>query len=113
LGVNLPATAADGDSHTVTVQLFDSLGTPHNLDVTFTYDETNTEWDITIADPVLASDPTQVSGSVTAATRTISFAGDGTPASITAPPIEITWDDAVTTADDMLTASNTELNLDL
>lgn len=113
LGLNLPSTASDGESHGATVQIFDSLGNAHNLDVSFTYDEANTRWDIGVADPVLAADPTQTSGTVAAAARSITFGGDGTPQTIDADPIEIAWDDAVTTADDASAADGTAIALDL
>src|SRR3546814_2218688 len=35
LGVNLPSTADVGDRHFVTAQVFDSLGTAHDMDITF------------------------------------------------------------------------------
>ena len=88
LGLNLPSTAAVGDTHAATVQIFDSLGNPHNLEFTFTKTATNA-WDITVADPTLSSTGV-TSGTVTAAARSITFNGDGTPATITFPDIAIT-----------------------
>jgi len=88
LGINLPSTAAVTDTHSATVQIFDSLGNAHDLQIDFTKAATN-DWDITIQDPVLAGTAT-VSGTVTAAVRNMTFNGDGTPATITFPAIDIT-----------------------
>jgi len=90
IGLNLPSTAADTEAHTVTAQVFDSLGNAHDLAITFTYDAGTPEWDITVANPTLSATGA-ASGTVTAATRSITFNGDGTPAAITFPDIAITW----------------------
>lgn len=51
VGANLPATAAVGDNaNSITTQLFDSLGVPHNLSFTFVKKASN-EWDITVSPP--------------------------------------------------------------
>ncbi len=88
LGLNVPSSALVGDSFSSTVQIFDSLGNAHNLELIFQKAATNS-WDISVADPTLASTGA-TSGTVTPAVRTITFNGDGTPASITFPPIDIT-----------------------
>jgi flagellar hook protein FlgE len=88
LGLNLPSTAAVGDTHSSTIQIFDSLGNAHNLQIDFTKTATNA-WDITVNDPALASSGA-TSGTTTAAARSITFNGDGTPATITFPDIAIT-----------------------
>ena len=91
LRLNLPSTAANGDTYSATVQIFDSLGNPHNLQVDFVYDAATPQWDITVQDPTLVSTGA-VSGTVTApVARSISFNGDGTPNVITFPDIDITW----------------------
>ena len=92
LGMNLPSTAANGDTHSVTVQIFDSLGNASDLQVDFVYNDTTVppQWDINIQDPVLSATGA-VSGTVAAAARSIVFSGDGTPATITFPPVDITW----------------------
>ena len=92
-GANLPATAANGEVHSVSAQIFDSLGTPHNLQIDFTYDNVAVppEWDITVQDPTLASTGA-VSGTVTGpVARSVVFDGAGLPATITFPDIDITW----------------------
>lgn len=88
LGLNLPSSALVGDSHSATVQIFDSLGNAHNLEMIYTKTATNS-WDIAVADPTLASTGA-TTGTATPAARSITFNGDGTPASITFPPIDIT-----------------------
>ncbi|MHA1152076.1 MAG: flagellar hook-basal body complex protein [Alphaproteobacteria bacterium] len=80
--------AAPGSGRfSATVQIFDSLGNAHDLIVDFDKTATN-QWEILVNDPVLASSGV-TSGTVAAASRSITFNGDGTPASITFPPIAI------------------------
>ena len=90
LGLNLPSTAADGETHSVTVQVYDSLGNAHDLQMDFVYDLAALQWDIVLQDPTLSSTGV-VSGTVAAAARSITFNGDGTPNVITFPPIDIAW----------------------
>lgn len=102
LGLNLPSSALVGDNHSATIQIFDSLGNAHNLELIFQKAATNS-WDITVADPTLASSGA-TTGTVTPAARSITFNGDGTPASIIFPPIDITgW---TTGADNSSVAGN-------
>ncbi len=101
--LNLPSTAADGDTHSATVQVFDSLGNPHNLQIDFVYDAATPQWNITVQDPTLVSTGA-TSGTVTAAARSITFNGDGTPDVITFPDIDITW--TATTANPSTIAAN-------
>jgi flagellar hook protein FlgE len=104
LRLNLPSTAANGETHSATVQIFDSLGNAHNLQVDFVYDSVTPQWDITVQDPTLVSTGA-VSGTVTApVARSISFNGDGTPNVITFPDIDITW--TATTANPSTIAAN-------
>ncbi len=89
LGINLPSTALVAATHSATVQVFDSLGNPHDLQVDFVKAAANS-WTVNIQDPVLAGTAT-VSGTVTApVARSITFNGDGTPNVITLPNIDIT-----------------------
>lgn len=90
LGANLPSTAINGQAHTITTQIFDSLGNAHDLPVVFTYNSGVPQWDVTITNPTLSSTGV-ASGTVTAAVRSITFNGDGTPNTITFPNIAITW----------------------
>ncbi len=91
LGANLPSTAANGDTHSITAQVFDALGNAHNLQVDFVYDAATPEWDITVQNPVLASTGA-ASGTVAGPlARSIAFDGFGNPSAITFPDIDITW----------------------
>ncbi len=103
LGINLPATAINGETHSATVQILDSLGTAHDLQIDFVYDSATPEWDITVQNPTLSSTGA-ASGTVAAAARSISFDGNGTPAVITFPAIDITW--TATTANPSSIAAN-------
>ena len=85
IGVGAPVTGAIFSS---AVQIFDSLGNPHDLVIQYTKVDTNT-WSIDVQNPVLASTGV-TSGTVTSAVRSITFNGDGTPASIVFPPVAIT-----------------------
>lgn len=67
--LNLDAAAADGDTFDSTMTVYDSLGAPVELTFTFTYDQTNTEWDWTLA----SSDGTPAAGTG----GSISFDTDG------------------------------------
>ena len=110
LDFNLPssATVVPPTSHSVTIQIFDSLGNPHDLDVTFTKTGTNA-WSFAPSDP-------SISGVVTgtaAGAGTLTFASDGTPSAITvSTPFTVTgWttgaaDSAITL--DMGTAGTTD-----
>jgi len=80
--------AAPGSGRfSATMQIFDSLGNAHDLVVDFDKTATN-QWEILVSDPVLASTGV-TSGTVAAASRSITFNGDGTPAAITFPAVAI------------------------
>jgi len=79
LGANLPATAANGATETVTVKIFDSLGVEHNLQFTYTKQSANT-WRLTVQNPTDAISGT-TSGTVAfngGADLDVVFNGDGT-----------------------------------
>ncbi|NIR76357.1 MAG: flagellar hook-basal body complex protein [Gemmatimonadetes bacterium] len=95
----LGTEATDG-RYSATVQIFDSLGNAHDLVLEFDKVATNS-WEILVNDPVLASTGV-TSGTVTSATRSINFNGDGTPSAISFADIDITgW---TTGADDSTVA---------
>jgi flagellar hook protein FlgE len=78
-GLNLSATATNGDTHLTTAQIYDSLGIEHTVTLTFTKTANPLEWTVDV------SDPTQVGGGVSGTTtfnggapQTITFNGDGT-----------------------------------
>jgi flagellar hook protein FlgE len=80
-------TAPGGGRFAATVQIFDSLGNAHDLVIEFDKVATN-QWEILVNDPVLASTGVK-SGTAAAASRNITFNGDGTPSSITFPAVAI------------------------
>ncbi len=80
-------TAVTGAAFSSAVQIFDSLGNAHDLVIQYTKVGTNT-WNINVNDPVLASTGA-TSGTVAPVVRSITFNGDGTPATIVFPPITI------------------------
>ncbi len=84
-----PSTGAapGGGRFAAPVQIFDSLGNAHDLVIDFDKTATN-QWEILVSDPVLASTGVK-SGTVAAASRSITFSGDGTPSTITFPAIAI------------------------
>ena len=55
-GLNLDSDAANGDTFTSSITTYNSLGSEVILDVVFTYDEANTEWDWAVnVDPTTAT----------------------------------------------------------
>jgi flagellar hook protein FlgE len=81
-------TSLTGGKFSATVQIFDSLGNAHDVVMDFDKIATNA-WQIFVNDPVLALTGV-TSGTVTPASRSITFNGDGTPSAITFPPIAVT-----------------------
>lgn len=113
LGANLPSTAADGEQHSMTVQIFDVLGNAHNMTVDYVYNEADDAWDVTINQPELALDPGTPSGEFdsTAAgvpiTGQVAFNGDGSLASVDPALTDFTITDWTTGAND------SDIDLDL
>ncbi len=89
IGLNLPSTAAIGDTETLTIQVFDSLGNSHDVDLLYTKTGANA-WSIAPQNARLTSSGA-ASGTITSAAGSITFNGDGTPSAITMPDIDITW----------------------
>lgn len=79
LDLNLPSTAATGDSFTVTTQVFDSLGNAHDFDIDFTKSATVNNWTFAANDPTLQG----VATGTAAGAGTLVFNTDGTPNTIT------------------------------
>ena len=75
LGANLPATAEAGDDFVTNVQLFDSLGVPHDLAFTWTKSSLN-QWNLSIQAPTGSSSITidDASGAPYAAAGRLDFA---------------------------------------
>ena len=96
LSANLPADAAVNDTFTSSMTVFDSLGAPNSVQITWTKTATNT-WTAAFANPKPASDPTAAdTGTVNTAPITITFDSNGALAStVPAPPtLSITgWND--------------------
>lgn len=83
IGANLPATAAvtpgTGSAQTTNVQVFDSLGVPHDIEFLWTKTNIN-EWTVTVASAsgvgAIVEDPT---GTAAAFSQVITFDGLGNP----------------------------------
>lgn len=86
---NLPADAAATATFNTTIDLYDSLGGAHSMEITWTKTAEN-QWTANFADPVLASDSTSVSGDVSGGPITITFNPDGTLLSALPNPPAIT-----------------------
>ncbi|MBT5413836.1 MAG: flagellar hook protein FlgE [Rhodospirillaceae bacterium] len=86
---NLPATATTGDTHSVTAQIFDSLGAAHNLTLDFAKTATANQWTLSAGDPTLATDSATTTGTTTFGPSTVTFNGDGTLASVSATSLGI------------------------
>ncbi|MEQ8370337.1 MAG: flagellar hook-basal body complex protein, partial [Alphaproteobacteria bacterium] len=80
IDANLPSTAAVGDQHVVTVQVFDSLGNGNNVNLTFTKSATN-EWNITAPPPANAGtlSLTNSAGAVYHASGRLDFTANAAP----------------------------------
>jgi len=87
LGGNLDASAATGDVRDASITVYDSLGLPHELAVTFTKTATPNEWDFAIT----ATDATIVSGD----TGTVVFDANGALVSPASTPLVITPDNTL------------------
>lgn len=86
---NLPAEAATGDTFSTTMELYDSLGTAHSTEITWTKTGENT-WSAAFADPTLQSSSATTSGTIGGSPIAITFNDDGTLASTTPSPPTIT-----------------------
>lgn len=79
---NLPADAVEGDTFSTTVEIYDSLGSTHNMSVTWTKTGENT-WEMAFDDPTLNG---TTSGTVSTDAIEITFNSDGTLASTNPSP---------------------------
>ncbi|GEO80344.1 flagellar hook protein FlgE [Pararhodospirillum oryzae] len=97
---NLPVNAAVGDSVQASVEVFDSLGVAHTIDLTYTKTALN-EWTMVPSEPLYSSDGLTQSGTLSTASAAglvITFNGDGTlastapvDASMTSYSLDVTW----------------------
>jgi flagellar hook protein FlgE len=79
--LNLPADAATNATFTSSMQVYDSLGTSHSIQVTWTKTAANS-WTATPSDPTLSSDSSTKTGTASGSV-TITFNSDGSLASAT------------------------------
>ncbi|WP_123193322.1 flagellar hook protein FlgE [Pannonibacter phragmitetus] len=100
---NLPADAVEGDTFSTTVEIYDSLGSTHNMSVTWTKTGENT-WEMAFDDPTLNG---TTSGTVSTDAIEITFNSDGTLASTNPSPATLSVTGWTTGAAD------TEVTLDL
>jgi flagellar hook protein FlgE len=97
-GGNLNSLTEEGGSYSATVQIYDSLGAPHSLTVTFTKTENDGEWAWEASSPDAAPGSSVGSGTITfdafgnasVTTGTISLELDG--ANGASSPLDITLD---------------------
>jgi flagellar hook protein FlgE len=87
MSANLPAEADVGTVQTTTIEVYDSLGVAHNVEMSFTKTAANT-WDVSFANPTSTDDATTATGTAATTTFTLTFNDDGTLASAT-PALEL------------------------
>lgn len=94
IAANLPSDAAVGDTYTSSTEIYNSLGTGSDIEITWTKTASNT-WTAAFANPTLASDSSTTSGTVSSGSPvTITFNSDGTLASATPTTLAISgWTD--------------------
>lgn len=85
LGANLPSDAEVGDDFSYDVEVFDSLGNSHTVDVTWTKTADNT-WSMSAANPTLTANAATTSGTASGFPVTITFNSDGSLASTSPDP---------------------------
>jgi flagellar hook protein FlgE len=88
MSANVPADAAVGAALTTSMQMIDSLGVSHTVGQTWTKTADNT-WELTLSDPVLTSDGTTQSGTISGGPYTVVFNTDGSLGSVT-PALDFT-----------------------
>jgi flagellar hook protein FlgE len=93
--LNLPSDATSGSTFTSSMTVYDSLGNPSSIQVTWTKTATNT-WTGSFADPTSTSDTSTAIGNITSGSPvTLNFNSDGTLSSTSPSPasLGVTWDD--------------------
>ncbi|MCK9915622.1 flagellar hook protein FlgE [Microbacteriaceae bacterium K1510] len=96
---NLPADAATGATFTSDMSLYDSLGTAHSVEITWTKTGTNT-WTASFGNPTLSSDTSTTTGTVSSSAITVTFNSDGTLASTSPSPATLSITGWTTSAAD-------------
>lgn len=89
---NLPSDAAVGDTFNSSMSVYDSLGTAHSVEITWTKTADNA-WSASFADPTLSTDSSTTTGTVTSSEISITFNSDGTLASTSPSPATLTIGD--------------------
>jgi flagellar hook protein FlgE len=96
VSANLPADAAVGATFNSSMTVYDSLGTPNSVQITWTKTATNT-WTAGFGNPKPASDPTAADNGTTSTTPiTVTFNSDGSLAGSAPSPATLTiggWTD--------------------
>lgn len=109
---NLPADAAIGDSFSIDVEVFDSLGTSHTITYNYTKTAAN-EWELDYSDPVLTSDGTTVTGTVAGGPLTINFDSNGKLLSVMDGALDVTNNATLTVTGWTTGASDSTIVTDL
>jgi flagellar hook protein FlgE len=104
--LNLPADATDntsatstptsGSTFTSSMTVYDSLGNPASIEVTWTKSSTTNQWSATFADPTSTSDTSTTTGTITSGSPvTLTFGTDGTLSSTSPSPatLGVSWND--------------------
>jgi len=89
LTANLPADATTLSTFTTASEIFDSLGISSTINQTWTKTGANT-WTVDLADPYLTSDSSVSTGTTSPSTLTLTFNNDGSFASTTPDPLDVT-----------------------
>ena len=83
LGLNLPASAAAGDTETTNVTVYDTLGVQHDVTLTWTKQAAANTWVVDAAAADAGTIDETAVGAGAGYSVTVVFNGDGTPASFT------------------------------
>lgn len=100
LTAGLPADAEIGDTVTLDVEFFDSLGVAHETTLTWEKTGTNT-WEMSVGNATDPDDASIVTGTSTGGPFAITFNSDGTLNSVTPSPMELTFTGMSTGAADV------------
>lgn len=109
---NLPSDAAVGDTYTSSMTVYDSLGNPSSIQITWDKTATNT-WSASFANPTSTSDTSTAIGSITSGSPvSITFNSDGSLATpTTSPTLGVSWSDGASASNitlDLGTAGKTD-----
>jgi flagellar hook protein FlgE len=109
MGINLDAGAATNDTYTTSVTVYDSLGNPIPLTMTFTKNATARQWDVD------ASIPTSAGSGAAVSVATVTFDADGDLIGTTDPTVTLTLTNGATSPQtfdwDLYESSSTNGNL--